>query len=303
MQPPLFILSPPRSFTTITCAMLGNHPEMFGLAETNLFVADTLDQLRNTYRFRPTAQHGLLRSIAELGFGEQSAANVEAVRSWLGDNSDMSTAEMFRVMGEWAENRILIEKSPLHVYSAGALERMHEHFPDARYLHLTRHPRCMLDSAAKLKERVLETRGDLAQRSNRGRNPMMSENNLDPDTAWLKPHLRILEFLENVPSAQQLRLRGEDLLSETRGSLRQICGWLGGRDDDEALEAMQHPEQSPFAKYGPPNARYGNDPNFMENPGLRPYSYKPLPLDEAPTKGAAGAFSEDLKYFAVYFGY
>ena len=45
MTPPLFILGAPRSFTSICCAMLGNHPDMFGLAETNLFGAATIGDL------------------------------------------------------------------------------------------------------------------------------------------------------------------------------------------------------------------------------------------------------------------
>ena len=40
MTQPLFILAPPRSFTTVTSAMIGQHPEMYGLPETNLFVAE-----------------------------------------------------------------------------------------------------------------------------------------------------------------------------------------------------------------------------------------------------------------------
>ena len=34
MTEPLFILAPPRSFTSVVCAMIGNHPQMLGLPET-----------------------------------------------------------------------------------------------------------------------------------------------------------------------------------------------------------------------------------------------------------------------------
>jgi hypothetical protein len=102
MQPPLFILAPPRSFTSVTCAMFGNHPQMFGLPETNLFTVATMRQLIRTYRSRYTAEHGLLRAIAELCFQEQSDESVEAAKLWLRENLDMSTGEIFRTMAEWA---------------------------------------------------------------------------------------------------------------------------------------------------------------------------------------------------------
>ena len=66
-----------------------------------------------------------------------------------------------------------------------------------------------------------------------------------------------------------MRLRGEDLLSEPRIYVRQIAEWLGLRTDDEATEAMLHPENSPFACYGPANAKFGNDPNLLEAVCLR----------------------------------
>jgi hypothetical protein len=303
MQPPLFILSPPRSFTSITCAMLGNHPQMFGLAETNLFAADTVGKLTLTYRFRPTAEHGLLRSVAELGFLEQTPENVEAVKAWLGDNADMSTYELFQIMGEWADDRSLIEKSPLHVYRSAALNRMREHFPEAYYLHLTRHPSTMWNSVSNLRDKILESKKKIGEFLHMNDESRFRDRELNPEKAWLEPHLAILEFLEDVPLEHQMRLRGEDLLSDPPNYLRQICEWLDKRTDSEAIDAMLHPEDSPFANYGPPNARFGNDPNFMENPQLRPFNNKPAPLDQSDKGGEGEIFSDTLRHCATLLGY
>ena len=67
-----------------------------------------------------------------------------------------------------------------------------------------------------------------------------------------------------------MRVRGEDLLSCPDTCLTSITRWLGIRCDPEAIEAMEHPERSPFAWVGPWNARFGGDPNFLANPILRP---------------------------------
>ena len=100
-----------------------------------------------------------------------------------------------------------------------------------------------------------------------------------------------------------MRLRGEDLLSEPRIYVRQIAEWLGLRTDDEATEAMLHPENSPFACYGPANAKFGNDPNFLEKPALRPYSYTPRPLTWEPEPGRPVEVSEMVRVYAMQFGY
>jgi hypothetical protein len=139
-RPPLFILAPGRSFTSLVCAMLGCHPEAVGLAEINLFGGDTIADLHELYKTRQRLANGLLRSLSELAFGEQTEQNVEAARQWLVENAEMSTTELLRTMQEWAGDKVLIDKSPLHSFTPDALQRMRAGVPEARYLHLTRHP-------------------------------------------------------------------------------------------------------------------------------------------------------------------
>jgi hypothetical protein len=124
-----------------------------------------------------------------------------------------------------------------------------------------------------------------------------------PDQFWFKPHLHILEMLETVPAEQQIRLRGEDLMADPANYLRQIAEWLGLRTDADAVDAMMHPENSPFAKYGPSNARYGNDPNFMESPALRHYKPKASPLTWTASDGTTHDLSDSIRAYAMIFGY
>ena len=72
--PPLFILASPRSFTSLTSAMLGQHPETYGVPEINLFYADTIEDILQRLKDEGQARktHGLLRTIAQLYSGEQS---------------------------------------------------------------------------------------------------------------------------------------------------------------------------------------------------------------------------------------
>ena len=88
---PLFILAPPRSFTSVTCGMIGQHPEMYGLPETNLLARDTYQHLKALYKVRGRFQHGLLRSIAQLAFGEQTEDNVTVAIEWLEKHASVAT--------------------------------------------------------------------------------------------------------------------------------------------------------------------------------------------------------------------
>ena len=44
MKPLLIILGPPRSFTTVVSAILGQHPPMYGLPEVPIFGAETMSE-------------------------------------------------------------------------------------------------------------------------------------------------------------------------------------------------------------------------------------------------------------------
>jgi hypothetical protein len=304
---PLFILAPPRSFTSVICAMIGQHPELLGLPEVNLFAADDFDSLeRSLYRMRPGFRHGLLRAIAEVGLGEQTVQNIEAAMAWLEDNRELPTSDLFRDLASWAAPRRLVDKSPIYVYTDASLERIRTAFPDASYLHLTRHPVTMCRSVFQLRERVQGALGRRRAGGAGGQRPAPSNRFADvedPESMWLVPHRRILDFLDRVPAGQWHRVRGEAFMEQPDEHLATIAEWLGIDAGPEALEAMKHPEHSPFAAYGPPNARFGNDPSFLESPALRPYKAKDVSLDDAVDEAGEARLSDSVKELAREFGY
>jgi hypothetical protein len=288
--------------------MIGQHPEMTGLPETNLFAADNYQQLSRLYSFRPRFQHGLLRAIAELGLDGQTGENIEVAKVWLEENSAESTAVLFEDLVDWTSPRNVVEKSPVYTLNSESLVRIKRAFPDALYLHLIRHPRPNCESVYKLRTQIEHGAKRFKQRmSEIGRQFTQVEYRPDaeltPETMWLKPHLNIIEFLEGVPQKQHIRIRGEDLLSDPDLYLPQIAEWLEIRTDSEAIDAMQHPERSPFACYGPLNARFGSDPDFLESPAFRPYHPKPQSLDQPLSWDSGLTFDDTVKHYAVFFGY
>ena len=133
---PLFILSAPRSFTSIACAMLGEHPQMYGLPETGLFTVPTMKLWLDGPRHA-----GLLRCVAEVFFGEQTEESIVRASGWLRRRRSMPTVAVFEQIATRLAPRMVIEKTPAMASSLEILQRTAQMYPGGRYLHLLRHPR------------------------------------------------------------------------------------------------------------------------------------------------------------------
>jgi hypothetical protein len=102
---------------------------------------------------------------------------------------------------------------------------------------------------------------------------------VDPQIAWHRIQKNILWFLRGIPPERKMRMRGEDLLKGPEENLKKICLWLRISTDQEAIEAMLHPEDSSFACLGPLGAHLGNDINFLRSPELRPVKIRDSSLE------------------------
>jgi hypothetical protein len=101
-----------------------------------------------------------------------------------------------------------------------------------------------------------------------------------------------------------MRLRGEDVMAEPERYLAEIARWAGLRDDAGAVDAMMHPERSPFACFGPINALFGNDPNFLAGPTFRPHKPKLPPLNKpVPWRNDGKGLYPEVVALAREFGY
>ncbi|MBF0373767.1 MAG: sulfotransferase [Alphaproteobacteria bacterium] len=272
MLDPLFILAPPRSFTSLVCACVGQHPELLGLPELNLFQADKMEdfwsgrepdgQLRSP--FWAVMRHGMLRTVAQFYSGEQTIQSVNMAERWIKTRRDRTSGEVYRELAEYVAPLRIVEKSPGYLRGRVNLERLIATFPNARFIHLLRHPRGQCESLMNAKggQALLFMLGSV-DRS--GEEPV-----LDPQILWHDANVRILDFLEDLPPERSIQVRGEAFLNDMDATLARICDWLGVRGDAQAIEAMKHPEDSPFSHVGPINARLGNDINFLNAPALRP---------------------------------
>ncbi|MDS4040144.1 MAG: sulfotransferase [Candidatus Competibacter sp.] len=295
---PLFILGAPRSFTSLICAMVGQHPDNYGVPELNLFVADSLKEVwEQMVGLRQIQLHGLLRTVAYLYSGEQTLASVDMARRWVMLRLERSTAQVYRELCVRVAPLRVVDKSPIYVARYENLMRIHDVFPCAYYLHLLRHPRTQGESILKVAEGAMAI---LVNSIDYTTEPPM----VDPQIAWCRIQENILKFLKIIPDSNKMRLHGEDILNQPNSYLKQICQWLKISDDNQKIQAMLHPEDSPFACLGPIGAHLGNDINFLRSPRFRYQKIPSSTLDGSLSwRRDGGGFNQTTLELATEMGY
>lgn len=192
--------------------MLGQHPQMHGLPETHLFSDETLEGWwnRSSQAKYPMAD-GLLRAVGQLCFEEQTERSVKLAAGWLRRRSSFTSGMIFEELALEMYPSILVDKSPSVVYSLESMRRAHRFFPQARFIHLVRHPRGHADSVLKyLHElaklgRVPQWVSDLASFPYSSSNPEAASQDtseVDPQRGWYVLNTNIVTFLKSIPSHQ-----------------------------------------------------------------------------------------------------
>ena len=294
----LFILTPPRSYSTITTAILAGHPQIYGLPETRLFNAATVGELLDEAGGRSPLPpivfdlrlSGLLRTVAELREGAQTSAAVERARGWLGERADWPTVRLVEHLRELVPAGIGLEKSPDTVSTDDRIARCVRSWlpPEARYLHLTRHP---VTSQRSMYQRW--------RRNLRGDDGVLVAK---AASVWYDGHLRVMRALAPLPAGAWLRVRSEDLLHEPYTWLPKILQWLGLECGRPTIGRMLRTEQWRFANTGEDGRLFGGDPDFMVSPALREVP-DPGPVSFEPSAALSAARCAQMTELAGELGY
>jgi len=302
MRDPIFLLAPPRSYSTVSIAMLAGHPDIYGFPEMLLFKVATEGELptigellsgaemqarASSFRF---ARPGVTRAVAQVHEGNQSPTALRNAWEWLNNHVDWSTVRLMDHLLALVYPKIGIENSPDTVTSDRALNACLRSYPNARYIHLTRHPVTSLQSmlkhyAALYPEEVpIETR--------------VRQHLL----LWYTSHLRIVKALRGLPRGRWIRVRAEDLLGNPQSRIPGVLDWIGLPQDEHIVNVMTQTERWDFAGLKQMSGYGGGDPIFMNDPMLR--SVPPPPSERMPEEWViSGAISRRISALANYLGY
>ena len=213
-QQPIFILAPPRSGTTLLRVMLAGHPELFACNELQLLHFETLADRAEAYTGKFTLwSEGLIRAVMEL---KNLTADEAKVLLFDFETQGMTTVEMFAQLQIWVGDRSIVDKSPSYLLDPLALEKAIYDFPNARFIHLVRHPYSTVKSFEKYHmDQVMYLKNHDYTAQELG------------ELVWLQSHQNAINFLEKIPVRQQYCMAYEDLVSDPERVMQDMCYDLG----------------------------------------------------------------------------
>jgi hypothetical protein len=275
--------------------MLAQHPDLFGFPELVLFrtadVGGMLTEHEGQTRLPPqwfrNRLTGVLRALAYLHEGSQTADAIDRAERWLAERSDWPTVRLMDHLLDMITPLTGIEKSPDSTNTDRALEACLTAYPNARFIHLTRHP---VTTQRSMFEQARGWDGDDLGKINRA------------GLVWYLSHLRIAKKLAPMPARRWLRVRAEDLLLNPDVTLRGVCEWLELPCDGDIAARMRHPEKWCFADNGPDGNLLGGDYKFMSDPALRQIP-DPGPVVFDPAWGMHPELIGQMTRLARFMGY
>ncbi len=219
----VFVLSPPRSGSTLLRVMLAGHPRLFAPPELELLSFDTLQSRDAAFSGRYEFwREGTLRALMEIfdcDAGRAREIMLDCVASGL------STRQFYGKIQQWIGDRLLVDKTPSYALDPRTLNRGEEYFEGALYLHLVRHPCGVIRSFEKCHlEQVLFLPGQSIP------------SRVLAELTWVVSEQNILAFLPSIPHDRQFTLRYEELVRNPRRELGRVCDFLGVPFDPAVLD-------------------------------------------------------------------
>jgi thioesterase domain-containing protein len=252
----VFVLSPPRSGSTLLRVMLGGHPELFAPPELELLSFHTLAERRAALSGRYSFwQEGTLRALMQV-----KGCTAEEAKALMGEYEErrMSTREFYRRLQEWIPGRRLVDKTPSYALDERVLRSAEEHFENALYVRLVRHPQAMIRSfvEAHLEQVFFRYEHELDARE-------LAE------ALWVISHENIGKFLSGVPAGRQHTVRFEELVKAPEQVIGRLCDFLG----IEPVGAMLEPYKGTGERMTDgihPLSKMLGDVKFHEHQGIEP---------------------------------
>jgi pimeloyl-ACP methyl ester carboxylesterase len=213
-----FILSSPRSGSTLLRVMLAGHPALYSPPELHLLPFETMGDRQAELGLSHLGE-GLQRALMDLDklTPEESLAKVT---QWVADNR--SIAEIYAYLQTKAAGRLLIDKSPSYGSDRHILDHSEILFDNAKYIHLVRHPYAVIESFARLRM-----------------DKLLGAQSSDPyglaESIWAQSNRNILALGNQVSRDQYLQIVYEDLVRNPRATMAQICEFLGVDLDESVL--------------------------------------------------------------------
>jgi amino acid adenylation domain-containing protein len=245
--PAVFLLSSPRSGSTLLRVMLAGHPELFCPPELHLLGYPTLGERERTLG-ASYLDEGLQRALMELD-GLDAAAGARLVAELT--ERDLLVADVYRMLRERAAGRILVDKSPSYASNLRTVLRAEDLFEGPRYLGLARRPEAVVESfVRKRMHRLLGLDGDPFEIA---------------EEVWCRSYRNLLELRARLGSERVHLIRYEDLVRTPEPVMHEVCSFLGVPFDSAVLTPYRGNRMTDGVH---PESMAIGDPDFHHHQGI-----------------------------------
>ncbi|WP_160167385.1 non-ribosomal peptide synthetase [Nocardiopsis valliformis] len=253
LAPAAFVLSAPRSGSTLLRVMLAGSARLFAPPELDLLGFDSMRERAEALNGR-NAHDGLQRALVEL----LSCSPEEACLQVEDHDRHPRTRDVYATLQGLLGERLLVDKTTTYAMDPSALKRAEQVFDGARYIHLIRHPAAMIHSYESIRlEQVF-----------RHRFPHSSSREL-AELIWLASNSNVESFFRSLPEERRMVLRFEDLLAAPEERIGEVADFLGvGFDPLMAAPYSDLAERMADGLH--PVSRMAGDPKFTSYDRIRP---------------------------------
>ncbi len=259
--PAVFVLSAPRSGSTLLRVMLGGHPSLFAPPELQLLNFNTLAERRNALaseRDRFWLQ-GTIRALMEA-----EHVDVEAATRLMEDceRRDLTVKAFYALLQSRIGDATLVDKTPNYALDERILWRAEEDFEQPRYIHLVRHPSAMIASFD-------EARLQVFFRPFLNGEPPYAPAEM-AELVWLVSNRNIAAFLAAVPPDRQHRVRFEDLVRRPKATMEALASFVGLPYGAEMVDPYRRDPRRQMTDPIRPLARMLGDVKFHQHGRIDP---------------------------------
>ncbi len=253
-RPIIFILSPPRSGSTLLRTLLAGHPSLFAPPELQLLSFDTLKNRQVAFSGDSDFRlEGTIRAVMALKdcSAEQATLMIAEYQ-----HQNLTVPQFYHLMQRWCAEKILVDKSPSYTLSLDTLKRAEIYFENALYIHLIRHPYGMIRSfeAAKFEQLLCQFEHGFTARE-------LGE------LIWIICQQNIMTFLQEVPASRQYQIRFEELVNNSCTTLEGLCHFLGLAFHYEMLQPYQEQRMTDGINS---TSKMLGDPTFHQHNNINP---------------------------------
>lgn len=271
-EPAVFLLSAPRSGSTLLRLMLAGHPGLFCPPELSLLEHETMRQWLQKRFLRFPKESGIVYNLLRVMGLAPTQAMVDDPQ-W----QAMSVQQIYHLIQQHTAPRLLVDKTPNYAKSLTTLRRAESWFDQPKYIHLVRHPYAVIESFVRHRfERFIGLEG------------------VDPyecaEQAWTERNRNILTLSQIVGSQRYYRVHYEELMRQPARVMQEVCEFLKISFE----EAMLYPYSGGRMIGGP------GDPDIFQHDQIEPHLGEiwrdiilPRPLTEE-TRRLAVQFNYEL---------